>query len=247
MSPSSPHDPHDETALVPGEPLAAIVTALRDDAPAISAAQAAAIAARARLAAGVPAAGVPVADRRRRDRTPTGTPIHVLHDPWARRLGSVAAAALIAVVGFRLATERAAPTVAATPAAPTAIAGGTPGRGAAAASTVDDAPVRAAVRSGGDVPILAADARAVRLVLDAPEARAVHAVGDFNGWDRTGTALEREPGTGRWSVMLQLAPGRYRYAFLVDGTTWIADPRHEQVRDTDFGVPTSEVVVGTQP
>ena len=159
--------------------------------------------------------------------------------------GSVAAAALIAVVGLRLATERAAPTVATTTAAeraPTAIV-----TADAAPATIDDAPLRAAVRSGGDVPILAADARAVRLVLDAPEARAVHAVGDFNGWDRSGTALEREPGTGRWSVVLQLAPGRYRYAFLVDGTTWIADPRHDQVRDTDFGVPTSEVVVGAQP
>ncbi|MCU0619520.1 MAG: glycogen-binding domain-containing protein, partial [Gemmatimonadaceae bacterium] len=64
---------------------------------------------------------------------------------------------------------------------------------------------------------------------------------------RTGTALEREPGTGRWSVVLQLAPGRYRYAFLVDGATWRADPAQELVRDADFGVPTSEVVVGVQP
>ena len=228
-----PDAPHDETALLAGEPLAAFVATLRAETRPVTAAQATAIAARARLAAGGP--GAPVT------ATPTETPAVTTPTPptptiaplgvWSRRLGLLAAAALVAVVGVRVA-ERETPADAPIGAVP------------AAAPAVAPIP---AVRGTADVPVLAADARAVRLVLDAPDARSVHVVGDFNGWDRTATALEREPGTGRWSLVLPLAPGRYRYAFLVDGTTWVADPAHDQVRDADFGQPTSELLVEVRP
>ncbi len=237
-----PDAPHDETALVAGDPLAAFVATLRAEARPVTTAQATAIAARARLAAGHPGTPVPatpadtpaVADSTAPATTATVTALGT----WSRRLGLLAAAALVAVVGVRVADRDAPP-------AATVAATNTPSPAA-----IDATPAAAplpAVRGTADVPVLAADARAVRLVLDAPDARSVHVVGDFNGWDRAATALEREPGTGRWSLVLPLAPGRYRYAFLVDGTTWVADPAHERVRDADFGQPTSELLVEVRP
>ncbi|MGD8229882.1 MAG: hypothetical protein PVH82_05950 [Desulfobacteraceae bacterium] len=50
----------------------------------------------------------------------------------------------------------------------------------------------------------------------APRARNVYLMGDFNQWDPGTHPLRRER-RGKWRKSLLLAPGRYRYAFLVDG------------------------------
>lgn len=79
----------------------------------------------------------------------------------------------------------------------------------------------------------------VRFVLEAP-AGAVALVGDFNDWDPQALPLERRDGA--WSVTLRLAPGRYRYAFVVDGDHWLSDPGHPVAQD-EFGTPTSVITV----
>jgi 1,4-alpha-glucan branching enzyme len=78
--------------------------------------------------------------------------------------------------------------------------------------------------------------------------RDVHAarvalVGDFNGWSQTATPLE--PGTvaGTWSVTLPLSAGRHVYAFVVDGTKWMPDPRAQRTEDLDFGRANSVLIV----
>jgi hypothetical protein len=48
----------------------------------------------------------------------------------------------------------------------------------------------------------------------------------------------------RWSVALRLVPGRHRYAFVLDGVRWIADPLAPPAPDDDFGSPGSVVTVG---
>ena len=74
--------------------------------------------------------------------------------------------------------------------------------------------------------------RLVRLMFDAPDARRVAVAGDFNGWDADATLLTRDDGEGersrRWSVTLALRQGEHRYAFVVDGTRWVPDPRAER-------------------
>jgi len=70
--------------------------------------------------------------------------------------------------------------------------------------------------------------RLVRLMFDAPDARRVAVVGDFNRWDAGATPLAREERTQRWSVTLALSGGEHRYAFVVDGTRWVPDPRAER-------------------
>ena len=70
--------------------------------------------------------------------------------------------------------------------------------------------------------------RLVRLMFDAPDARRVAVAGDFNRWDAAATPLERDERTRRWSVTLALSDGEHRYAFVVDGTRWVPDPRAER-------------------
>lgn len=71
------------------------------------------------------------------------------------------------------------------------------------------------------------------LRLHAPAAQRVSVVGDFNGWRPGATPLERSGG-GWWSVQLDLAPGRYLYAFVVDGEI-LAPPEADILVDDGFG------------
>jgi predicted carbohydrate-binding protein with CBM48 len=87
--------------------------------------------------------------------------------------------------------------------------------------------------------------RVWQFVLLAPRAHRVSLVGDFNNWDAERTPMLRPGQTGAlWTAVVPLAPGRYRYAFLVDGATWLADPTAPRERDDEFGAPSSVVTVG---
>ena len=68
--------------------------------------------------------------------------------------------------------------------------------------------------------------------------------GDFNGWDPRAIPLERDRRDGRWAVTLALAPGRHSYAFVVDDSVWMRDPRSPEAADEDFGRPGSVLLVG---
>lgn len=83
----------------------------------------------------------------------------------------------------------------------------------------------------------------VQFVLVAPGAKSVALVGDFNDWDAAATPL-RADANGAWLVALRLIPGRHRYAFVLDGVRWIADPAAPPAPDDDFGSPGSVVTVG---
>jgi hypothetical protein len=96
---------------------------------------------------------------------------------------------------------------------------------------------------GPDQPVAAA--AGVPFVLYAPGAQSVTVVGDFNGWDTGATPLRRTGAAGAWVVTVPLSPGRYRYAFLIDGTRWVADPGAPRAPDDDFGTPNSVLTVGS--
>jgi len=84
---------------------------------------------------------------------------------------------------------------------------------------------------------------AFQFVLVAPRAASVALVGDFNDWDRARTPMRAARG-GVWAAVIPLAPGRYRYAFLVNGAEWRADPGAPAAMDDEFGTPSSVVTVG---
>jgi hypothetical protein len=54
----------------------------------------------------------------------------------------------------------------------------------------------------------------------------------------------RDSASGLWSISLALRPGRHVYAFLVDDTVWVQDPRAMEAPDADFGRPGSVLLVG---
>lgn len=149
---------------------------------------------------------------------------------WAGAAAAVAAAALaVVVVGGR--TER-------TPGAarPTATA-------SAPAAPIPPAarPVSATLSAR---EAAASTLRPVELVFRAPAAHRVSVVGDFSAWDPSRAVMTRDPGSGLWSVTLRLAPGRHVYAFLVDDSLWVRDPRAPSAPDADFGRPGSVLLVG---
>jgi 1,4-alpha-glucan branching enzyme len=56
----------------------------------------------------------------------------------------------------------------------------------------------------------------------APQAKQVSLVGDFNNWEPSATPMIRQP-DGRWMASLELSHGYHEYAFLVDGIR-VLDP-----------------------
>ena len=85
---------------------------------------------------------------------------------------------------------------------------------------------------------------AVQLMLHAPAARRVRLVGDFTGWDARGVEMRRDSASGLWSGVAAVRPGGHVYAFIVDDSTWVRDPRAPVAPDSDFGKPGSLLIVG---
>ena len=75
--------------------------------------------------------------------------------------------------------------------------------------------------------------------LQAPEARRVQLAGDFNAWNPADREMEFRDGV--WRTTIPLAPGRYRYRYVVDGR-WQSDPLNPQVEPSPFGDYDSVVV-----
>ncbi|HTI06339.1 MAG TPA: hypothetical protein VL549_13595 [Gemmatimonadales bacterium] len=80
-----------------------------------------------------------------------------------------------------------------------------------------------------------------QFVLVAPQAASVSLVGDFNDWDPNRAPMQVAHGV--WAAVVQLPPGRYRYAFLVNGVEWRSDPTAPHASDDEFGTPSSVVTV----
>ena len=62
--------------------------------------------------------------------------------------------------------------------------------------------------------------------LAAPGAHKVELVGDFSAWKPI--PLVDPDGDGVWTLVLKLPPGRYEYAFLVDGRWLGQDPNADE-------------------
>ena len=96
--------------------------------------------------------------------------------------------------------------------------------------------VAAASAAGRDGPTL------VTFVFMAPGARTVAVAGDFDSWDHARMPMRRDA-SGLWTLDVPLPPGRYQYAFVVDGRRLVADPAAPRAVGDDFGQPTSVVTV----
>ena len=122
----------------------------------------------------------------------------------------------------------------------TAVAAAEPSAGPAPLGVGVTPVARESSREAEEVPIQ------VQFVLDAPRAKRVAVVGDFNAWDGTSHPLVRDSASGVWSTVVPVTPGRHVYAFLVDDTVWTLDPRAPKTTDADYGTHQSVMMVGVQ-
>jgi len=80
----------------------------------------------------------------------------------------------------------------------------------------------------------------VMFTIEAPAAAHVQLVGDFNDWRPDGSEMEAVGLV--WKKILKLAPGRYRYRYVIDGE-WRSDPHSVAVEPSPFGGEDSVLVL----
>lgn len=83
--------------------------------------------------------------------------------------------------------------------------------------------------------------RAVNFICNAPQAKKVTIVGDFNNWNPEATPMHQGPDRS-WLLRLDLKHGHHRYAFLVDGVLTL-DPHAQGITRNDKGERVSLVPV----
>lgn len=88
--------------------------------------------------------------------------------------------------------------------------------------------------AGTDRDVLLPFLRRLTFRLAAPGAGSVALAGDFNGWDPGARPLKRDS-RGVWRGALRLAPGRYEYRFVVDGSLWLEDPANPRKAPNPYG------------
>lgn len=138
-------------------------------------------------------------------------------------LGASAVAAAALVIGF-VSRGAVSPRVSVEP---------TPSTGSAGPQT---APVTLASAEGAEARV------ATQFVFERAGARAVSVVGEFNGWGAQDVPMTQVT-PGVWEATVPLPPGRHVYAFLVDDTLLVADPRAPKSGDADYGREGSVVMV----
>ena len=82
----------------------------------------------------------------------------------------------------------------------------------------------------------------VRFTLAHSSAKSVSVAGDFNDWSSSAHPLMRN-GPGRWSAVVALPAGEYKFMFVVDGEQWMGPPLAEDYVDDGFGSRNGVVIV----
>lgn len=91
-----------------------------------------------------------------------------------------------------------------------------------------------AVNSSGEAPGGLVASKIV-LEFDSPSSEKVGLVGDFNEWGKKQVPMTSVNKDGKWVFELALPPGRYQYAFEVDGKKWLPDPNAKGIIPDGFG------------
>ena len=66
------------------------------------------------------------------------------------------------------------------------------------------------------------------------QADSVCVSGTFNNWHPSATPMTASV-HGHWKKDLELPPGTYEYALVVDGHRWVPDPRCQEKVENSFG------------
>jgi hypothetical protein len=84
----------------------------------------------------------------------------------------------------------------------------------------------------------------LRFSFENPRAHSVALIGTFNNWSPEGYRMQTRG--HRWVYQVQVEPGRYDYAFLVDGRRVVPDPNARFSRKDGFGRYNSVVWAGAE-
>ena len=106
------------------------------------------------------------------------------------------------------------------------------------ATTTSIAPAAFSAERAASEPILE------QFVFKASSAHRVALIGDFNRWDQAAAPMTRSSEGELWSVSIPITPGRHMYAFMVDDSILVLDPRAPKSRDPDLGAEGSVRIVG---
>jgi hypothetical protein len=93
-----------------------------------------------------------------------------------------------------------------------------------------------------------AEAGTVEVVFSLPAetvAEQVALCGDFNDWAPEGISLARAADRS-WQVTVPLAPGSYRYKYLLDGVTWENGSDADRYEENAYGTLDSVIVVSSR-
>jgi hypothetical protein len=105
---------------------------------------------------------------------------------------------------------------------------------------------RSAVAAQSAATLAPDTVQVVRFVFVDSGAKSVELVGDFNEWAKGSTVLRRSGASGVWAATVSLSPGRHEYAFIINGSRWVADPLALKSSD-EFGTESSVIRVGNPP
>ncbi|MBL7204486.1 MAG: glycogen-binding domain-containing protein [Desulfobacteraceae bacterium] len=85
----------------------------------------------------------------------------------------------------------------------------------------------------------------IPIVLDlyAPSAKQVELVGTFSDWMPREFRLKGPDAVGYWAIAIKLPPGRYEYAFLINGSRLVSDDDGEALRPDGFGHENSVLMI----
>lgn len=79
-----------------------------------------------------------------------------------------------------------------------------------------------------------ASPRDILFNVDAPGAKDIYVVGDFNDWKITEEYRLSRLDNGRWEKKLGLTAGRHKYKFIIDGE-WVSDSQNKELEQNSFG------------
>jgi chromosome partitioning protein len=74
----------------------------------------------------------------------------------------------------------------------------------------------------------------IRFAIDAPNAKDIYIVGDFNHWKISDENRLSKTSDGKWEKSFGLSSGRYKYKFIIDGE-WVTDSQNLEREQNAFG------------
>jgi len=72
----------------------------------------------------------------------------------------------------------------------------------------------------------------------------VNVAGSFNGWNKDADPLRVSADGVTWTKHIKLKPGSYTYKFVLNGDTWITDPKAARNVDDGNGNTNSQLIIG---